>query len=449
MHLLNQWNELLLEAIRVAKPGPPMAARSIAIVYTAAYDAWAAYDATAKPTRNDVAQRPAAESTIANKEIAVSYAVYRALFDQFPLSRPVFTAKMTELGLNPADLSVAVNTPVGVGNKASNAVLTFRQTDGSNESGGYADTSGYASANPTLNPLFASMPEHIPYPEKWQGLEYLTSDNRPASPKFIAPHWGSVTPFALASGSEFRPHAPQSILSQGFIDQAKYVVEVQANLTPTQKVIAEYWADGPKSELPPGHWALFTGYVVERDNMSLDNSVKLFFAVSNAIFDASIATWEAKRYYDYCRPITAIRHLFRGKTLKAWGGPGRGTVDVKGEMWRTFQVDTFPTPPFAEYTSGHSAFSMAAAEVLKRFTNSDRFGYYYMQQKPLAVDPTEDVTGIALMWNTFTQAAWEAGESRIYGGIHFYEGNAAGLELGQKVGAKAFLKAKQYWDGTI
>ncbi|OYV02485.1 MAG: hypothetical protein CFE45_00165 [Burkholderiales bacterium PBB5] len=79
-----------------------------------------------------------------------------------------------------------------------------------------------------------------------------------------------------------------------------------------QKVIAEYWADGSSSELPPGHWELFAAFVSQRDHHTLDADVKMFFALANAIHDAAIATWECKRYYDYARPVTAIRHLFRG-----------------------------------------------------------------------------------------------------------------------------------------
>lgn len=165
--------------------------------------------------------------------------------------------------------------------------------------------------------------------------------------------------------------------------------------------------------------------------IKLDKKEKKIF---NAVLDASIAVWEAKRFYDYCQPITAIRHLFRGKTIKSWGGPGKGTVELQGENWHTFQVNTFPMPPFAEYVSGHSSFSMAAATVLKLFTGSDNFGYFYLQTKPLAADPTEEVVGISIRWKTFTEAALNADESRLYGGIHFFEGNAAGLELGRKEG---------------
>ena len=448
-NLITQRNDLALAAIRSIKPGPPMAARSLGIAYKAIYDAWAAYDNVAKPVLSTVPRRPVLQRTVANREKAIGMAAYRTLTDQFPAAEPSFAAKLTSMGLTPADLSTGLNTPVGVGNVASTDVLNFHHADNSNQANGYADTSGYVPMNPPMSPLFPAGPSDIANPDHWQPLTYLTSEKVVATPKYIAPHWGNVKPFALTSGSQFRPSPPQSLLSQGFLNQALHIVQIQAQLTPVQKVIAEFWADGPNSELPPGHWTLFTSFVVDRDALDLDASVKLFFAVANAIADAAISTWEAKRFYDYVRPLTAIRHLFRGRPIQAWGGPGKGTVTIGGEAWRTFQIPTFPTPPFAEYTSGHSAFSMAAATVLKRFTGSDRFGSFYAQTKPLAADPGEPVTDIALRWDTFSQAAREAGESRLYGGIHFYEGNVAGLDLGRKVGDAAFEKAEKHWLGTI
>jgi len=87
------------------------------------------------------------------------------------------------------------------------------------------------------------------------------------------------------------------------------IIDFTANLTDRQKSIAEYWADGPNSELPPGHWHLFALQVAERDKHSLDEDVKMFLALSNAVFDAGIATWEAKRFYDTSRPATGRTRL--------------------------------------------------------------------------------------------------------------------------------------------
>ncbi len=446
-NIVVEWNELLLEAIRQTKPGPPMAARSIAIVHTSMYDSWAAYDGTANLTTADFAA--GVPGSDANVHVSLSFAAYRALVDQYPKVKALFDAKMVALGLDITQVSTSAGTAIGVGNRSAKQVLAFRHNDGANQAGNYADTTGYTPVNGPIRPFFDTTVEEIKTPDHWQPLTYLTDDLRPATPGYIAAQWEKVKPFALTSADQFKPAPPQAITSQGFLDQAKHIVNTQAELTPKQKVMAEYWADGPKSEMPPGHWTIFTAYVVERDQMDLAHTVKLFFAVTNAVFDASIAVWQAKRFYDYVRPITAIRHLFRGRTIKAWGGPGKGTVEMPGEHWRPFQVNTFPTPPFPEFVSGHSGFSMAAATALQLFTGSDSFGYFYMQNKPLAADPHEDVVGITMRWNTFTEAAYDAGESRLYGGIHFYEGNVAGLKMGKLVGTQAFEKAEKYWKGTI
>lgn len=469
MNLILQCNAISLEAIRALgklpdispdrpRGGPPQVARSQGVVYTCIYDAWAAFDNIAKPLHSTTPRRPVAQRTEANRRKTVVRAAYRGLIDQFPpaIFEPVFRAHYEGLlaallaaeGVAPGDNNTNANNPVGVANLAADAVLAFRHADNANQAGVYADTTGYVPRNAPMFVLQPAAADAIAECGLWQPLAYLNSASELKSPGFIAPHWGLVKPFAMASGNQFRPGPPQSVLAQGFLDQALHVVDVQARLTPTQKVIAEYWADGPNSELPPGHWTEFAAYVAERDHLDLSASVKLYFALANAILDASIATWECKRFYDYVRPVTAIRHLLRGKRIAAWGGPGLGTQEIAGEAWRPFQANTFPTPPFAEYTSGHSAFSAAGAEVLKRFTGSDRFNFYYAQPAPLKADPTVPVTDVVLAWPTFSAAAAEAGESRLYGGIHFYEGNVVGLDIGRRCGTAAYAKAQDLWSGA-
>jgi hypothetical protein len=174
----------------------------------------------------------------------------------------------------------------------------------------------------------------------------------------------------------------------------------------------------------------------------------MFFALSNAIFDAGIAAWDAKRAFDSVRPITAIPFLYRGKTIRAWGGPGRGTVEMDGSRWIPYQQATFPTPPFPDFVSGHSTYSAAAARILELFTGSDPFGYSTTllagsSKIEPGITPTNPVT---LRWETFTDAANEAGMSRRYGGIHFRAADLAGRLLGRVVAFKAWGKAQSYID---
>lgn len=464
--IVKEWNDTLLRALEIAtgtpalRLGPPMVARLVAMVYTAAFQAWAPYTATATaPIAGGPARRPVAQRTEQNKRIAISYAIYRTALALMPDARiqALLDAQMRALGLSLTATDAVGTDPDEIGNAAAQAVLADRANDGANASGTdpgsppgtplpYADTTGYKPVNlPAL--VAAPTPrDTVVDVTRWQALTYANpATGSAATPEFIAPHWKNVKPFALLSADQFRPPPPEPVHSQAFVDQARHVVQVQAQLTSEQKVIAEYWADGPRSWLPPGHWCEIAGQVSERRFHGTDDDVKLFFAVANAILDASISCWESKTFYDYCRPITAIRFLFGNTMIDAWGGPGRGTVRLRGDQWRTFQRDTFPTPPFSEYTSGHSTFSMAAATVLKAFLGSDRFELHHDVTGPLVADP--DLTDLPrrITWASFTEAAYSAGESRLFGGIHFHQGNMAGLQAGRQVGLTAWAKAQSYF----
>ena len=109
-------------------------------------------------------------------------------------------------------------------------------------------------------------------------------------------------------------------------------------------MVAEFWSTSLDSDSPVAHWMRFAEFVSARDHHSLDDDVKMFFALSNALMDADIAAWDAKRYYDSVRPATAIPLLFRGKTIKTWGGPGKGIVQVDGGQWLPYQSAALPTP---------------------------------------------------------------------------------------------------------
>jgi hypothetical protein len=461
------WNEAALQGVRDSKLGPPMVARALAMVHTCIFDAWAAYDHQAVGTRlGGALRRPHGERTLANMNTAISFAAYRAAVDLFPGDRlSVFDPLMHRLGYDPANTTNDITTPAGVGNVAAQALLGFRHRDGANqlgdEPGGkpgmpYSDYTGYVSPNQPMDTRVPFDPATVRDPNKWQPLRYVDATGTLVTQPFVGAHWQHVTPFALANVAQLRSTTgPARHGSAVYESQARALLGLSAALTDEQKMIAEYWADGPRSELPPGHWDLFAQFVSRRDHHGAHKhgvgaDVQLFFALTNAIFDASICCWDNKCAFDSVRPITAIRFLFRGHQVRAWGGPYQGTRLMDGADWLPYQALTFPTPPFPEYSSGHSTFSAAGAEILKLFTESDDFGASVTfpagsSKFESGVVPATDVT---LRWATFSEAANQAGFSRRFGGIHFEQGDLDARNAGRRVARQAWAKAQSYISGA-
>jgi len=416
-----------------------------------------AYDPTAVGTRLGASlRRPADERTDAYKSKAISYAAYRALLDLFPARSADFTGFMTTLGYDPADTSTDTTAPQGIGNVACNAVLEFRHADGSNQlgthpndiGGAYSDYTGYQPVNSwdRVTDNLRWQPLCVPTPPPG-----ATTCNGTVQ-SFTTPQWGQVVPFALTSPEQFPLPGPDLGKREDYLAAVDQLVKETAALDDRKKVIAEYWADGPASELPPGHWNIFAQALSRARGNTLDQDARLFFALDNAMLDASIAAWHAKLEYDFVRPITAIRELKRGRMIDGWAGPYQGVRKIPGETWRPYQPDTFPTPPFPDYVSGHSTFSAAAAQVLRTFHGSDQFGITVSvtiragtgRVEPGSV-PKKDVR---LSWSNFTAAADEAGLSRRYGGIHFREADEDARAMGRSIGTNAWNRAQTYVNGT-
>jgi hypothetical protein len=276
------------------------------------------------------------------------------------------------------------------------------------------------------------------------------------------------------------------------------------------RVLAEFWADGPNSETPPGHWNVLANYVGDNpltvkkiggvgpvvDDLEWD--VKMYFAVNAAVHEAACACWGTKRYYDGWRPISAIRYLARlgqssdpsqpsystnglplipglitvvttnmtatnsaltvGKiAVLAWPGPPlnpatqhSGVKWINGDNWITYQKATFVTPAFPGYFSGHSTFSRAAAEVLAAITGSPYFpggmGTYSNYNLTFENGPSQPIT---LQWATYYDAADQAGISRIWGGIHPPIDNLTGRRAGAQLGQNVWALASKYFDGSV
>ncbi|HUG94028.1 MAG TPA: vanadium-dependent haloperoxidase, partial [Planctomycetaceae bacterium] len=408
-----QWNTELLEAVGRVRMAPMVTARALAVTHTCMFDAWAAYDAIADGVywTRDLRQPPAEHTESARAE-AVSFAAHLALSDLFPSQTSVFDALLSSMGYS------APGPPGRIGLEACGAVLEQRRFDGANQLGDYADYTGYMPVNPV---------DAIYDPNRWQPLA------TPAGPQqFLTPHWGLVEPFAIQSLHEIRPPSPPLYPHGTYTKEANQVLHFSARLDDRSKTIAEYWNDGPGSVTPPGHWNLFAQAVSRRDAHTLDQDVKMFFALGHAMLDASIAVWECKVFFDFARPVTGIRFLYGGKPVRAWAGPGLGTRLMDGLQFRSY----IPTPPFAEYVSGHSTFSAAAAEVLAAFTGSDLLGLSTtLPAGSSFIEPGITPAGpVTLTWLTFSEAAAEAGRSRRLGGIHFESGDLAARVLGRRVG---------------
>ncbi|NVK24754.1 MAG: vanadium-dependent haloperoxidase [Gammaproteobacteria bacterium] len=281
------------------------------------------------------------------------------------------------------------------------------------------------------------------------------------------------------------------------------------------RVLAEFWADGPDSETPPGHWYVILNSVSDHPQLekrwagegdvlgNLEWDIKTYFSLGGTMHDAAIAAWSVKGWYDYIRPVSAIRamsdlgqssdpngdsyhpqgiplisglielvvqgdplagenneHLGKIKVY-AWKGPAyidnplldRAGVDwILAEQWWPYQRPSFVTPPFAGYVSGHSTFSRAAAELMTRMTGDAYFpggmsGFEIKANDFLVFEkgPSVDMT---LQWATYQDASDQCSLSRIWGGIHPPADDLPGRHMGMVIGPKAFDKANSLFSGN-
>lgn len=447
-----RWLDIALEAtareVDRHGPRPTIISRTLAIWATAMYDAWAAYDPHAVGTRlGETLRRPVREHTRENKSKAISYASFHALLFVYPESRAWITGEMQKLGFDPALTSQDKTKPEGVGQLAADAVIAWRRHDGANqlgdEAGGdgtpYGDYTFYAPLNP---------PDKIIDPDRWQPITFTMADGRKITPGFLTPHWYRVQPFLLEKSSQFRPAPPPTTRTHDALlrQQTDQVLAYNATLSQEQKAVVEFMRDGPRSTGQSGHWLRFAQDVSRRDHHTLDQDVKLYFAVANVAFDAFISCWETKRFYDSSRPWTLIHHYYKGKKVTGWAGVDGGVREMPAEEWHPYSPLSFITPPFPGYTSGHATVSGAASQIIALFTGSDVYGS--SERRPHC-ELTEKDAGamITLDLPTWSQTAELAALSRALGGYHIPVDNDVGLRVGRAIATWSWPRYQAYFAG--
>jgi hypothetical protein len=406
------WNKLGEDLVQANLVGPTIGSRAYAILNTAIYDAWAGYNDSALGSVVNL-KIHGVKNSLNNKSISISFSAAETLKKLFPNDLDEINRSLRRINsFNSSGESVSETSAARFGSLVGARVANYYLNDGSNQQNSYLDYTGYIPVN---------SPNKVVDPSRWQPLK-----TPGGSQQALTPQWGNVEGFALSSGSQFRAPRPALANEPRLLIQAQEISKIRQSLTDRQKAIAEYWEYGAGTPYPPGKWLEIADSISTERGFSLDTNVKLFFTLSNALKDAGIAAWDTKYAYDTVRPITAIRELLGEKTFTPY----------------------LATPPFPEYVSGHSTFSAAAAEVLLQFTGSNIFG----QSAAIPAGSSRKQPGgfaqnITLDWPYFSSASDQAGLSRIYGGIHFEDGDIQGRILGRKVGAQAFSKAAALFEG--
>jgi Bacterial Ig-like domain/PAP2 superfamily len=376
-----EWNAIALGVMqRDPYTPPPMFSRNLAMVQAAVYDAV-----------NAISQRYSVYKVDANavagtsEAAAAAAAAARILIKLYPAQQALINAALTKT-LNTIADGAGKTAGIELGNNVADQIFAWRSQDGAKTQVPYQNSTEIG---------------------KWQ----------PSLPNFtgaLYPQWPQIKTFALDAGSQFRPNGLPSLNSAEYTAAYNEVDQLGARnstvRTSDQTQIAQFWSDGSGTMTPVGHWNEIAETAASIKGTNLIETARLFAQLDVALADAGIAAWDSKYTYNTWRPITAIRD-------GALDGNANTTADPN---WQPL-IDT---PPFPEYVSGHSTFSAAAASVLGK-----TFGDNFQFQSGSVTLP-----GTSRSFTSFTGAAAEAGQSRIYGGIHFQFSNRDGLTLGKQIG---------------
>lgn len=381
-----RWNEVALDAIRAERTAPPMAARNLAIVHLAIYDAVNAVDRRYRPYA--VGAIPEAG---ASADAAAAAAGYHSLVALYPQRKAHFDRALTEslAELPPGD---GRDAGADLGRFVADKIVELRQGDGS------------AEAQTDYAPM--------PAPGVWERTP-------PRREEPLYPLWGNVKPFAMRPGTQYKVPVPPALGSREYAAAFREVKRLggkrSAARTAEQTDIALFWADNAGTATPPGHWNTIAQTIARQRGTSLADNARLFALLNMSLADAGIYCWIIKFHYGFWRPITGIHRADED-----------GNPDTDADpTWEPL----IETPRFPSYTSGHSTFSGAGASALASFFGTDRMRFS---------TTSEGLPGVTRRFESIWSAAEEAGMSRIYGGIHWQFDNTEGLAAGKTLGQYVF-----------
>lgn len=362
------WNEEMLNAIRLSRTPPPQASYALAIYHAAIYDAVNGIERSHQPYH--VAELAPAG---ANKKAAAAEAArvtFLANMGKKANPRPFLDAYEKALAAIPDSQSKADG--IAWGKKVADSILATRKDDGT-----------MSKVTPVIGDT----------PGVW----------RPTPPFFRAPtdpHWAKVKPFTMKSCDQFRPVPPPALDSKEFADAANEVKRLGGResdeRTEYETNSTLFWSDDLGTATPPGHWNVVAQDISRERGLSFEENARLFALLNLAAADAGIACWEAKYHYNFWRPEHAIRE-----------------ADTFENKWIEHDPDFIPlmaSPTFPDYTSGHSTFSRACTQMLTRYFGTDEITFSTV---------SEGFPGDVRTFHSFSEAAKEVGRSRIFGGIHY------------------------------
>ena len=413
------------------------------LVINAAYDAVAPYHPTAVGSYSRLGRRPASETADSrNVNIAVLYAVYRSLMFMVPEEEDTWRDMMSGVGLDPDDDSLDPSTPVGIGNAAALAVMEGRRDDGSNQFGDaggrrynpmpFSDTTGYQPVNTAFE---------LTHPGRWQPAFVRRGTGNWRVQQFVTPQKANTEPYAPFDPREFR-FAPPVDSDPHDVDaykaQVDAVLAASAGLTDEQKMMAEFFDNKVRDAISPPP---------VKAGASMMEFIILDFLLGVAGFDAGIVTWQEKRRYDAVRPFSAIRHVYGDEPVKAWGGPGKGAVEMAAGEWQSY----IPLADHPEYPSASACVCEAQAQAMRRYTGKDSTDGWVVSVKAGSsrvepgVTPAEDLSFRIDTWTDFSRLC---GQSRVWGGTHFQPSVDEARKECTAIGDLGFEYVRKLVDGT-